>query len=300
MNLKDLRLFVDVAVRGSFSAAARDRDLDPSSVSRMISALEADLGIRLLQRTSRQMTLTEAGARFLEEIEPLLDDFDRARDFAAGSTGRPRGTLRITAPATFGQMRIVPFLHEFRALYPDLRVECLFTDQYLDLVSDRIDLAVRLAPSIEGDLVASKLMDIDYRVVASPHYLSMSTPLQKPSDISAHRCILFTMKAFRSRWMFRDDAGLIEEIPIDGDLILSPAGSLLAAAIQGLGPALLPGWLADPEITAGRLVNVFPKHSVTATTFDTAAWIIYPSRAYLPAKVRVMIDFLRRRITSSN
>jgi DNA-binding transcriptional LysR family regulator len=245
------------------------------------------------------MTLTEAGARFLREIEPLLDDFDQAREAAAGSVGLPKGTLRITASATFGQMRIVPLLREFRALYLDLRVEGLFTDQNLDFVSDRIDLAVRLAPSIEGDLIASKLMDIHYRIVASPDYLRAAGRLDRPSDISAHRCLLFHVAPFRTRWLFRDSEGNHEEVPVDGDLILSPAGSLLSAAIMGLGPALLPRWLVDQEIRAGRLADVFPNHAVTATTFDAAAWIVYPSKSYLPTKVRVMIDFLRQRMSPS-
>jgi len=296
MNLKDLRLFVEVALRGSFSSVARDRDLDPSSVSRTIADLETDLGARLFQRSSRHMALTEAGKRFLGDVEPLLDDFERARESAVSSLEHPSGTLRITAPVTYGQMRILPILCEFRAVYPDVGIEALFTDQYLDLVTNRIDLAIRLAPRIEGDLVASKLMDTGYRVVASPGYLRAARPLTRPSDISAHRCLLFPMKQFRTRWIFRDAVGKLEEVPVAGDLVLSPAGSLLSAAIAGLGPSLLPCWLVDPEIVAGRLVDIFPDHSVTATTFDSAAWIVYPSRSHLPSKVRVMIDFLRPRI----
>jgi DNA-binding transcriptional LysR family regulator len=196
-------------------------------------------------------------------------------------------------------MRIVPLLREFRSLYPELKIEGLFTDQNLDLVADRIDLAIRLAPSIEGDLIASKLTDMQYRVVASPGYLKSSPPLIVPSDIGKHRCILFNIKPFRTRWIFRDSKGRLEEVPVDGDLVLAPAGSLLSAAIDGLGPALLASWMVDPEIAAGRLVDVFPHYAATATTFDTAAWFLYPSRAYLPNKVRVMIDFLRSRIAAA-
>jgi DNA-binding transcriptional LysR family regulator len=299
MNLNNLTVFVEVARRGSFAAVAKDRGLAPSSVSRAIAELEAGLRVRLFQRTTRKMTLTEAGHLYLSFVEPLAEELVRAREAAISAAGRPRGTLRITASATFGQMRIVPLLPEFRSLYPELKIEGLFTDQNLDLVADRIDLAIRLAPGIEGDLIASKLMDIRYRVVASPSYLKSSEPLAVPSDIAKHRCILFNIKPFRTRWIFRDAKGRQQEVPVDGDLVLAPGGSLLGAALAGLGPALLPCWLAGPEIAAGRLVNIFPAYAVTATTFDTAAWLVYPSRAYLPNKVRVMIDFLRSRIAAN-
>ena len=240
MNLDTLDLFVEVARKRSFAAVAKKRNVDPSSVSRAIADLEAELGLRLFQRTTRTMTLTEAGDVYLSRIEPLTEEIARAREAALQVTGQPRGLLRITASVTFGQMCIMPLLGEFRALYPHLKVECLFTDANLDLVADRIDLAVRLAPIVRGDLIVSKLMDTRYRVVASPAYLASRPPVGRPSDLSAHKVLFFNLKAFRNRWLFRDAAGHVESVPIDGDITLAPAGSLLAAAIDGLGPALLP------------------------------------------------------------
>jgi DNA-binding transcriptional LysR family regulator len=250
-----LGLFVDVAHRLSFAAVAKDRDLDPSSVSRAIAELEAELGFRLFQRTTRTMTLTEAGALYLARIEPVVAEIADARDAAAQVVGKPRGTLRMTASVTFGQTRIVPLLGEFRALYPDLKVECLFTDANVDLVAERMDLAVRLAPAVEGDLIAAKLMDTRYRVVASPAYLASHPPLHQPADLGRHRVLLFNLRSFRNRWLFRNAAGDVEAVPIDGDITLSPAGSLLEAAAAGLGPALLPDWLVDTTIAAGRLIE---------------------------------------------
>lgn len=293
MNLEALDLFVAVARRLSFAAVAKDRGVDPSSVSRAIGDLEGELGLRLFQRTTRTMALTEAGAIYLARVEPLLDEIAGARDAAAHLTGRPRGLLRMTASVTFGQRRIAPLLGAFRARHPGLALECLFTDATVDLVADRVDLAIRLAPSVEGDLVAAKLMDTRYRVVASPDYLADHPPLARPGDLAAHRVLLFTLRAFRSRWLFRDEAGAVEAVPVAGDITLSPAGALLDAAEMGLGPALLPDWLVDEAIAAGRLVDPFPALRATATSFDTAAWLVYPSRAYLPGKVRAMADFLR-------
>ena len=296
MNLDTLDLFVEVARKRSFAAVAKKRNVDPSSVSRAIADLEAELGLRLFQRTTRTMTLTEAGDVYLSRIEPLTEEIARAREAALQVTGQPRGLLRITASVTFGQMCIMPLLGDFRALYPHLKVECLFTDANLDLVADRIDLAVRLAPIVRGDLIVSKLMDTRYRVVASPAYLASRPPVGRPSDLSAHKVLFFNLKAFRNRWLFRDAAGHVESVPIDGDITLAPAGSLLAAAIDGLGPALLPDWLIENAIGRDELVDVLPEHRAAATTFDTAAWLVYPSRAFVPRKVRAMVDFLRVRL----
>ena len=296
MEIQTLDLFVAVARRLSFAAVAKDRGLDPSSVSRAIGELEAELGLRLFQRTTRTMSLTEAGGVYLARIEPLVDEIAGARDAAAQVVGKPRGILRMSASVTFGQRRIVPLLGAFRSLYPDLEVECLFTDANVDLVADRIDLAVRLAPSVEGDLIAAKLMDTRYRVVASPDYLAGHAPIAEPADLSSHRVLLFNLRAYRRRWLFREASGDIETVPIEGDITLTPAGSLLEGALAGLGPALLPNWLVDEPIAEGRLIDLFPDREATATTFDTAAWLVYPSRAYLPGKVRAMADFLKSRL----
>jgi DNA-binding transcriptional LysR family regulator len=296
MQLETLDLLVAVARRGSFAAVAKERDMDPSSVSRAIAELEAELGLRLFQRSTRRMTLTEAGDVYLSQVEPLMEELERARDAASSTTGTPRGLLRMTTSETFGHRRIVPLLKEFRERYPLLKLECLFTDQNLDLVADRIDLAVRLGPTIEGNLIAAKLMDTHYRVVASKAYLERSEPLIVPQDIERHRVVMFNIRAFRTRWIFRPASGEDIEVPIDGDVTLSPAGSLRTAVLESMGPALLPNWLVDDDIARGHMVNVFPTYRVTATTFSTGAWLVYPSRAYLPSKVRVMIEFLREKL----
>jgi DNA-binding transcriptional LysR family regulator len=296
MNVDALRLFAETARRGSFAAIAKDRDLDPSSVSRVIAGLEADLGLRLFQRTTRRMTLTEAGDIYLRKIEPLLDELDRARDEALNVSRIPSGTLRLSASVTFGQIRLLPLLPAFRKFYPDLKLDLVFTDANVDLVAERIDLAIRLAPAVEGDLIATKLVDTHYRIVASQSYRQSASPLTKPSDLANHKCLLFPFRAFRNNWFFRDGRGRIEEIPIQSDITISNALGLREAAIAGLGPTLLPDWLVGNDIKEGRLIDLFPGHEVTATTFETAAWLIYPSRVYLPNKVRVMIDFLKENL----
>lgn len=293
MNLKNLHLLIAVARCGSFAAVAKERNIDPSSVSRSVADLEGELGIRLFQRSTRSLTLTEAGKIYLARIAPLIDELEHAREEAAQVSSAPRGLLRLTASVTFGQVCIVPLLSRFRARYPELHVECVFSDTNLDLVAEGIDLAIRLAPAIEGDVVTARLMDTHYGVYASPDYLLRHSPVIAPEDLSAHKVLLFNLRPYRTRWLFRDADGRQRSVPIKGDLTLSPAGSLLNAAIAGLGPALLPDWLVADALRNGSLVALFPGYAASATNFDTGAWLVYPSRSYLPHKVRVMIDFLR-------
>lgn len=296
MNLRDLALLLEVARAGSFAAAAKAVGTDPSTVSRSIATLEAQLGLRLFQRTTRSLSLTEAGDLYLSRAQPLLEELTRLGAEARDIKAEPRGRLRLTTSVTFGQAMILPLLPEFRRLYPEIALDCLFTDQNLDLIGERIDLALRLAPSIEGEVIASRLLTTRYRLVASPAYLADSPPLRGPQDLQAHKLLLFTIRPFNSRWKFRQKDGAETEVAVQGELTISPAGAILEAARLGLGVALLPNYLTDGEIAAGRLTRLMPEWQVTATSFDTGAWLVYPSRSFLPAKTRAMIDFLRERL----
>ncbi len=291
MNLADLVLFAETARLGSFAAVAKARGTDPSTISRKLAALEDSLGLRLFQRTTRSLSLTEAGDLYLSRALPLIEELARIGVEARDTSAEPKGILRMTASVTFGQAMILPLLPAFRRAYPDIRLECLFTDQNLDLIAERIDLAIRLAPAIEGDVIAARLMTTRYRVVAAPGYLAGAPPLRTPDDIAVHRLLLFTIRPFQTRWLFRDASGT-REVPVQGDITISPAGAIRDAALAGLGVALLPNYLTDPEIAAGRLTRCLPEWDVTATSFDTGAWLVYPSRSFLPLKTRAMIDFL--------
>lgn len=295
METESLRLFAEVARRGSFATVARDHNLDPSTVSRLMAALETELGARLFQRSTRRVVLTEAGELFLAKVEPLVAELDGALDEARKASAEPAGTLRLTASVTFGQLCIVPLIPEFRRRHPGVKLDCVFTDDNLDLVANRIDLAIRLAPIVEGDLVATRLVDTPYRVVASPSYLASAPPLRSPADLAGHSCLLPPYQVFRPNWLFKDRQGRVTEVAVRGDVTLSTFTALRDLTVLGLGPCLLPYWLVSGLLRDGALVDLFSDYAVTATTFDTAAWIVYPSRAYLPNKVRVMVDFLKSR-----
>ncbi len=296
MDVENLRIFVEVARRGSFAAVARDRNTDPSSISRAVATLEEELGTRLLQRSTRRMSLTEAGNLFFGRIEALVEELDHARDEVREASVRPVGTLRLTASVSFGHMSLLPLLPKFRALYPALKLELLFTDTNLDLVSERVDLAIRLGTSPDSSLIGVKLFNTRYRVCASPAYLAREKTLRSPQDLSHHKCLVFNLPEFRALWLFRDVGGTVSEVPIDGEVVISSGLALRECALAGMGPTLLPNWLTEKDLAEGRLIDPFPNYRVTATNFETAVWLLYSSRTYLPNKVRVMIDFLKQHL----
>ncbi len=299
MNTETLHLFVDVAHRLSFAAVAAERRTSPSSVSRSISGLEDELGARLFHRTTRKMTLTEAGAKFLQRVSAIIDDLDQATDEARRSGSVPRGRLRLSASVAFGERVLVPLLPRFRNRFPNIQLDLMLTDANVDLAGEGIDLAIRLGAGVQGDHVVSKLRATRYRVCASPDYVSRSLQIEHPGDLSDHFCLLYTLPEFQSYWQFRDGKGRKQSVPITGDIAISSALSMRSAAMAGIGPVLLADWLIGEDLETGALVDLFPDHEVTATTFDTAAWLLYPSRAYLPQKVRAMIDFLRETIATT-
>ena len=289
-----LRTFVAVARAGSFAAVARGRDADPSSVSRQVAALEAELGVRLFDRTTRRLVATEAGRLYAMRVAPLLDGLELAHDEVADAVSAPRGLLRVTASVAFGERWLVPRIARFRAAWPDVEVELLLTDAVVDLSADGVDVALRLGTGVEGALVATRLMDTRYRAVASPGFLERHGRPATPADLVRHDCLAFALPGHRSRWRFRrPGADDVDEVEPTGALAISNALGLRRAALDGLGVALLADWTVDDDVAAGALLDLFPDRDASPTGFDTAAWIVYPERAYVPAKLRAFIDCLK-------
>lgn len=293
MNIDDLRLLVDVVQEGSFAAVARRSNLAPSTVSRTISALERELGLRLFQRTSRKLALTEAGVIYYERLRNVLDALDRAHEETKEVTTSTIGTLRVTASVAFGHALLVPLLPTWRAEFPSIGLDLLLTDSQLDLIGERVDVAIRFGVRPDSGMVGSKLLSSRYRVCASRLYLQRMRPLLQPADLAKHDCVVFRWQASHSVWQFCDARGAATDVNVSGSIVISSALSVRQAAIDGLGPALLPDWLIARELSEGTLIDVFPDHEVSATGFDTAAWLLYPSKTYLPRKVRAFIDFMK-------
>ncbi|HEU0221164.1 MAG TPA: LysR family transcriptional regulator [Paracoccaceae bacterium] len=296
---ESLSVFLEVMQRGSFAAVARARGLDPSTVSRLVAGLEADLGFRLFQRTTRRLAPTEAGELYFRRVQPLAEELARARSEALDLSDRPTGTLRVTCSVSFGQSVLVPLLPAFRARAPGLSLELLVTDAVLDLIEERVDVAIRHVEPQEASLIAAKLAPTRWHVVASPDWVAREGRPARPEDLVGCDCLRFLMRDYRDRWRFRDREGRITEVPIGGSISISAASLQRQAALDGVGPAMLSDRMVGADIAAGRLIDLFPDYDATATEFGHALWVVYPSRRYLPLKVRVFIDFLRARLAQA-
>ncbi len=292
-----LRTTLRVARAGSFAAAARETGVDPSSVSRHVAALEEAVNIRIFDRTTRRLDLTEAGRLYLDRAAPALDALDEAADVARDVMTEPSGTLRVTTSVAFGERWLVPRLAAFRSAYPRIDLDLILTDAMTDLAQDGIDVALRLGPRPEtGSMVAAKLFDTPYRVVASPDYLARRGHPQNPQELAEHDGLLFRLPAFQSPWQFTSGEGResVEARPKPA-LKISNALALRRAALSGMGVALLADWTIRSDLEDRGLVDLFPQVKVSVGGFDSGAWIVYLSRSYVPTRLRVFIDHLKER-----
>lgn len=300
MDIASLKLFVEVMRRRSFTEVAGIERVAPSSVSRAIAALEAELGIRLFQRSTRKLEPTEAGQLYFERILPLMDELEAAREMAADVVEEPRGRLRVTAPIVFGQMYLVPVLARMHQQYPGLSIELLLSDAYVDLIGERIDVAIRMGSLRDSSYIARPVRKIRFFICASPDYLERHGRPTAPRELTGHECLLFPRQGQALNWLFKDQVGVIEEIPIDGRCLITNSEAIRQCALSGMGLALLPDWLVTEDLRSGALLSLFDDYEVSATDFDSAIWILQPSREYVPLKARVFIDNLVGRCTASS
>jgi DNA-binding transcriptional LysR family regulator len=296
VELDTLRTFVQVMQLRSYAAVARLRNVDPSVVSRTVSALETELRVRLFQRTTRQLAPTEAALTYFERVEPLLGELDAAAALVGDRADSPRGTLRVTAPITFAQHNLMGLLPELAQRYPELAFDLILTDELVDLVSQRIDVAIRLGRLRESSLVAHRLCDLVYVAAASPAFLRAHRRIESPLDLERVPCLRYPVAGYPARWRFRrpgagDDA--VTEVSVRGPVTTANGEALRQCAVAGLGVALLPRWNLADALHRGALVPVLAEYQATVSEFDGAAWLLYPSRRYLPRKVRVFADLLR-------
>ena len=292
MDAGQLRTFVDVAQRRSFAAVAREQRVSPSSVSRTVAALEEEVGVPLFDRTTRRMSLTEAGEAYLRRVEPLVDDLEAAADDARGAVRGPKGILRVLAPVSFGQLNVAPLLTKFLGQHRGLRLELRLEDELPDLIEERIDLAIDLGPVADSGYVARRLTPLRSRVCASRSYLARHGIPVSPADLSGHACLVQDGPGLGERWRFRNSSGAETIVQVDGPLGASHAVALKASALAGGGVVCLGDWAVGRELAEGTLVDLFPRHEVTATSFEDAAWTLRPPRAHVPTKVAMFEEFL--------
>lgn len=290
LSLDALQIFVRIAETGSFSAAARDLALSKSAASKKLAALEDRLGARLINRTTRRLSLTEAGADFLERAQRILAELDEAAQAVGRLTDEPRGTLRVNAPMSFGILHVAPALADFVGRYPELGVTLDLDDRRVSLIDEGYDVAVRIADLPDSSLVARKLAPARQVVCACPAYWARHGEPTHPRDLARHNCLIYTYLPTYGEWHFRGPGGPLS-VRVEGKLHANNGDVLREAALAGLGVFLAPTFLVGDDLRAGRLKAV-----LQGTADDSlAVYAVYPHRRHLSVKVRAFVDFLAER-----
>jgi DNA-binding transcriptional LysR family regulator len=286
-RLTELESFVLVARLSSFVAAANEMDLSTATLSRRIARLERRVGVRLLNRSTRQVSLTEAGAAYLDGAEDVLHRLAQANATLAALGGRPAGRLRMSVPNVFGQMHIAPHLPEFLERYPEIRLDVTFSDHPVDLVADRFDMAVRIGPVGSEELVVRKLAPIGRVLCATPALLRQLKPIRHPDDLRGLPTAHFSPMHTGAAWSLHcgQDSVLV---PLEARLRADNVVALHEAARAGAAIAMLASFIATADLHSGRLVEVLPQWKPV----QVWACAVYPSHRMVAGKVRAMVDFL--------
>lgn len=289
-RLEPERLFAAVMETGSLAAAARRLGLSSGQASKLLAKLEAELGVRLLNRTTRALSPTEVGQAYYDRIRAILDDLDALDAQVKDRAATPRGRLKLTAPLTFGTLRLVPALNDFAQLYPQIDLDVSFTDRMVSLVDEGFDAAIRAGRVADSTLIARKLCDMHTIVVASPDYLARHGEPAHPSDLARHACIIDTNFRDPLLWRFAE-GGQPLTVPLSGRLRYSNGEACLQAAEAGLGIAHVPDFVAGPSLAAGRTRALLGPYAEQ----PGGIFALYPPGRHLAAKVRVLVDFLAAR-----
>ena len=290
--MQSMSVFRRVVEAKNFSAVARETNMSQSTVSKHIAALEERLGTKLLNRSTRSLKLTEAGREYYHHCVRILNDFHEAEASIGKGKIKPTGTLRISTSAAFGRTCLIPYLSEFFDLYPEINIDLQFVDNYVDLVKEGIDLAIRIGPLEDSTLIARKIGISPRIVVASPDYLVKHGRPKKPADLLKHDCLFYTLQKAPSQWYFNSTQEGDESVQVDGRFKASSPEAICDAAIQGLGIAVLAEWYVKKFLDNGKLKQILDDYHPTA--YDIHA--VYPERRFVPEKVKRMISFLKKQL----
>ncbi|GAA5176112.1 LysR family transcriptional regulator [Niveibacterium umoris] len=291
-RIPGLLLFARVARSGSFSSAATALGLSRSAVSKQVAAVEAQIGGRLIQRTTRSLELTELGEAVLAEAERIEAALEAIDDLGAAHAQEVRGKLRVSSSTAAGRELLVPLLPEFHRRYPALELELGLEDRFVDLVAERVDVAIRIGHLPDSSLVARRLGELTWALVASPDYLARRGTPARPEDLAAHDCLCYGNAKFRQdTWGFVAD-GEPRRFPVRGALVINDASALVDAAIRGMGVLLIDRALVQQPIEAGLLRPLLPDYPPTQ---GVPVYVVYPDRSHLPARTQAFVDFLLER-----
>lgn len=289
-KLEAMDAFAKVVTLGSFAEAARALGLTRSAVSKAVMGLEQVLGVRLLDRTTRRVSATEAGRAYYEQCTDILARIEETELQVSRLHEEPKGILKVNAPMSFGALYLAPAVAEFMALYPDLKIELTLNDRFIDPIEEGVDVTIRIAMLQDSSLIARKLAPARLATVAAPSYLKRHGEPKQPEHLAAHTCLAYGHSTAGQRWHLMRDGATIT-VPVTSRLCSNNGDVLRAAALAGAGIAQLPTFLVGPDIAAKRLRVVLAKFPPK----ELAIYALYAPNRYLAAKTRVFIDFLAKR-----
>jgi DNA-binding transcriptional LysR family regulator len=287
-KFRQISTFVEVVARGSLSAAARAEGIAPAMIGRRLDALEERLGVKLLQRTTRRLALTDEGAAFLEECQRILAELEEAEAAASERSARATGSLLVSAPAGFGRQHVAPLLPSFLAEHRELSVNLNLSDRVVDVIGEGVDVAIRIASLTDSNLVGVKLADNQRVVVASPAYLKRHGTPQSLADLAKHSCLAISSEGSQRGWTFRDH-GKIVTLRVGGNMVCNDGAVLHDWAVAGKGLAWRSMWEVAAQIEAGRLCTVLDDYAAPGNDI----YAVFAQRRHLPLRIRAFVDFLR-------
>jgi DNA-binding transcriptional LysR family regulator len=290
-DLNAAHLFVEVVQQGSFTNAAKVLGLPKSTLSRRIGDLETRLGARLLQRTTRKLSLTDLGAAYFERVNRIVSELGEAEAAVLDAQNTPRGVLRVTAPPDLGMVILPKALPEFTALYPEVHVVLDLSGRRVDLIQEGFDVALRAGHLVDSSLIAKSIATSSMAIYASPEYLEARGTPQRLEELASHDCLVFGTTPER-KWHFERN-GRTHEVSVTGRIAAQDFGYLRFATLAGGGVALLPNMLVGPDVHHGRLVQLLSDFTHAQDTL----YVVYPSRNFLPAKTRAFVDFITERMS---
>jgi len=290
-RLTGLSVFAKVVEASSFAAAARLLNLSPAMVTKHVQTLEGRLGVRLLNRSTRRVSLTEVGQSYYEHCLRILAELEEADGAARELQTAPRGLLKVTAPISFGTRRLAPTIAEYLALYPGVSIELRLDNDQEDLLGKHFDLAIRLGHLPSSSLIARKLGEIETIPCASPGYLQKHNIPQTPHDLDKHNCLVLAYATPQSVWNFIDHRDKQVAANVSGCFLTNGIDAICTLALQDVGVALAPDFLVADDLMAGRLQRLLPEY----TTQTIPIYAVYPHSRYLAATTRTFIDFLASR-----
>ena len=292
-NLSGMAVFARVAEAKSFSEAARRLGLSKSAVSKQVAQLERSLQARLLNRTTRRLSLTEVGAAFYEHCARMLAEAEAAELAVSRLYAAPRGVLRVTSPAAFGHVQIAPGIPDLIARHPELEVQIVMNDRAVELAEEGFDVAIRVTDRLPPNVVARKLMTVRWLTCAAPGYLQQHGIPRVPQDLKSHNCLFYSFLESSIEWRFRSRQGA-EKVRVAGNFTANNSEAIREAALKGLGVALLPTFLVTPDLEAGRLTQVLANYEIEGTVANDIYALYLPTR-YVSPKVRAFVDFFVER-----